>query len=335
MSAPHTELTPTAVTEPGMRGVVRVLGGAGTGKSSLLVRAATAHIAAGCDPESVLLLTGSARLNGKARAAITSALLSAGSRAVVREPLVRTVHSYAFAILRLAAQRNGDPPPRLITSAEQDGIIRERWPATWGTATCHQWRGLPSWAGAEHPRVHQRLRDLLAAAPNAAWILARNALTKLRPARMVAREASSRPTSGSCRCAPPSGWRRLQSPCPRWAPPNWSVPRSRRSQPTRTCWRPAQRVKLPSSARSTRPAGGSPGSACVGGTELTVIAGDASRAVLVIAAPTRRCCAATSRRSSHPVLRCAPVIAGAVTAVARRLPKTRHDVRVTANGQAR
>src|SRR5258705_2541388 len=125
MSAPHTELTPTSLTEPGMRGVVRVLGGAGTGKSGLLIQVATAHIAAGCDPESVLLLTGSARLGSQARAAITSALLSAGSRAVVREPLVRTVHSYAFAVLRLAAQRNGDPPPRLITSAEQDGIIRE------------------------------------------------------------------------------------------------------------------------------------------------------------------------------------------------------------------
>jgi superfamily I DNA/RNA helicase/RecB family exonuclease len=125
MSAPHTELTPTALIEPGMRGVVRVLGGAGTGKSSLLIQTATAYIAAGSDPESVLLLTGSARLGGQARAAITSALLSAGSRSVVREPLVRTVHSYAFAVLRSAAQRNGDPPPRLITSAEQDGIIRE------------------------------------------------------------------------------------------------------------------------------------------------------------------------------------------------------------------
>ena len=125
MSAPHTDLTLTALTEPGMRGVVRVLGGAGTGKSSLLIRTAVAHIAAGADPESVLLLTGSARLGAQARAAITSALLGAGERSVVREPLVRTVHSYAFAVLRLAAQRNGDPPPRLITSAEQDGIIRE------------------------------------------------------------------------------------------------------------------------------------------------------------------------------------------------------------------
>ncbi|WP_006245884.1 ATP-dependent helicase [Mycolicibacterium tusciae] len=125
MSAPHTDLTPKALTEPGMRGVVRVLGGAGTGKSTLLIQTAAAHIAAGTDPESVLLLTGSARLGTQTRAAITSALLESGTRAVVREPLVRTVHSYAFAVLRLAAQRKGDPPPRLITGAEQDGIIRE------------------------------------------------------------------------------------------------------------------------------------------------------------------------------------------------------------------
>ncbi|KUI15449.1 ATP-dependent DNA helicase [Mycobacterium sp. GA-1285] len=125
MSAPHTDLTPSALTDPGTRGVFRVIGGPGTGKSSLLIQTAVAHIAAGMDPESVLLLTGSARLGAQARARITSTLLQAGTRAVVREPLVRTVHSYAFAVLRLAAQRNGDPPPRLITSAEQDGIIRE------------------------------------------------------------------------------------------------------------------------------------------------------------------------------------------------------------------
>jgi superfamily I DNA/RNA helicase/RecB family exonuclease len=116
-----------ALIEPGTRGCVRVLGGPGTGKSTLLVRIAAARIAAGMAPESVLLLTGSARLGARARAAVTSALLDDGTAApvAVREPLVRTVHSYAFAVLRLAAQRNGDPPPRLITSAEQDGIVRE------------------------------------------------------------------------------------------------------------------------------------------------------------------------------------------------------------------
>lgn len=125
MSAPQTDLTTDALGRRDLRGTVRVLGGPGTGKSSLLVDTAVAHIAAGCDPESVLLLTGSARLSAQVRASITSALLGAGGRAAVREPLVRTVHSYAFGVLRLAAQRNGSPPPRLITSAEQDGIIRE------------------------------------------------------------------------------------------------------------------------------------------------------------------------------------------------------------------
>jgi superfamily I DNA/RNA helicase/RecB family exonuclease len=118
-----------AVLDPGLRGTVRVLGGPGTGKSSLLVDAAATRIAAGADPESVLLLTGSGRIGAQARSALTSRLLSArqGSAgpAVIREPLVRSVHSYAFAVLRLAAQRAGGPPPRLVTSAEQDAIIAE------------------------------------------------------------------------------------------------------------------------------------------------------------------------------------------------------------------
>jgi superfamily I DNA/RNA helicase/RecB family exonuclease len=127
MPASHVDLSSAALTEPGLHGTVRLLGGPGTGKSHLLTRIAADRITAGCDPESVLLLTGSARLGMQARAAITSALLGEGTAGpvAVREPLVRTVHSYAFAVLGQAARRNGDPPPRLITSGEQDGIIRE------------------------------------------------------------------------------------------------------------------------------------------------------------------------------------------------------------------
>ncbi|OMB85026.1 ATP-dependent helicase [Mycolicibacterium conceptionense] len=127
MTAQHLQptLAGTELLAPGRDGTVRVLGGPGTGKSTLLINTAVDHITAGTDPESVLLLTGSARMGADARAAITARLLGAGTHGVVREPLVRTVHSYAFAVLRLAAQRNGDPPPRLITTAEQDGIIRE------------------------------------------------------------------------------------------------------------------------------------------------------------------------------------------------------------------
>ncbi|MEE3750685.1 ATP-dependent helicase [Mycobacterium intracellulare] len=119
----------SALLAPGARGVVRVLGGPGTGKSSLLVDAAVAQIDAGMAPESVLLLTGSGRLGMAERSALTTALLrsrpSGPGRVAVSEPLVRTVHGYAYAVLRRAAERAGDAPPRLVTSAEQDAIIRE------------------------------------------------------------------------------------------------------------------------------------------------------------------------------------------------------------------
>ncbi|CAJ1584695.1 ATP-dependent DNA helicase [[Mycobacterium] wendilense] len=142
MATPHTAAATSALPgarcwdpaaaellDPARRGTVRVLGGAGTGTSSLLVDVATARIAAGTDPESVLFLTGSGRISRRTRSALTTALLTAGrlgpGRAAVRQPLVRSVHAYAFGVLRAAAQRVGDPPPRLITSAEQDGVIRE------------------------------------------------------------------------------------------------------------------------------------------------------------------------------------------------------------------
>lgn len=134
------------VLQPGSRGQVRILGGPGTGKSTLLVEAAIAHIAANIAPESVLLLAGSGRIGMRERSALTRAMLASSTTAAVREPLVRTLHSYAYAVLRRAAERAGGPPPRLLTSAEQDAIIREllagdaedanRWPEHLLPALC-------------------------------------------------------------------------------------------------------------------------------------------------------------------------------------------------------
>jgi superfamily I DNA/RNA helicase/RecB family exonuclease len=122
----HTwEAEARAALAPDLRGLMRVLGGPGTGKSSLLVDAAVTQIGLGVDPESVLLLSGSGRIGMRERSRLTTALLRSGPRVAVREPLVRTVHSYAYAVLRRAAERAGDAPPRLVTSAEQDAIIRE------------------------------------------------------------------------------------------------------------------------------------------------------------------------------------------------------------------
>ncbi|TQF73215.1 ATP-dependent helicase [Rhodococcus spelaei] len=104
----------------------QVLGGPGTGKTSLLVDLAVSRIAGpDGDPESVLVLTHSRKAATAVREAITAGLLGAGSSRATREPLVRTVHSYAFAVLRLQAAAHSNPPPRLITGAEQDAVLRE------------------------------------------------------------------------------------------------------------------------------------------------------------------------------------------------------------------
>ncbi len=55
-----------------------MLGGPGTGKSSLLVDAAVAAIGGGVDPESVLLLTGSGRIRDTGAQHVDKALLRSG-----------------------------------------------------------------------------------------------------------------------------------------------------------------------------------------------------------------------------------------------------------------
>ncbi|MFC0314058.1 ATP-dependent helicase [Gordonia phosphorivorans] len=107
----------------------RVRGGPGTGKTALLVDVAVARLLDdAADPESVLVLTANRRSATAVRTEITRRVLAAGQSrtgAALREPLVRTVHSYAFAVLRLQASAHGNPPPRLITGSEQDVILRE------------------------------------------------------------------------------------------------------------------------------------------------------------------------------------------------------------------
>src|SRR5699024_4759740 len=110
------------------QGFTRVLGSAGTGKTSLLAELATHRIQqAATDPGRVLVLTGSRRAADSVRGAITRRLTLRADDALptVREPLVRTVHSYAFGILRLRAARRHAPAPRLLSAPEQDVIVRE------------------------------------------------------------------------------------------------------------------------------------------------------------------------------------------------------------------
>ncbi|MEU9804612.1 ATP-dependent DNA helicase [Mycobacterium sp. NPDC050853] len=111
--------------DPARQGRFVVVGGSGTGKTSLLVDIVAARIAAGTSPESVLVLTGSARASADLRTRISAEVFERRADIAIREPMVRTVHSYAFAVLAAHAARQGNPPPRLITAAEQDSIVRE------------------------------------------------------------------------------------------------------------------------------------------------------------------------------------------------------------------
>ncbi|MET8150496.1 UvrD-helicase domain-containing protein [Actinoplanes sp. NPDC049668] len=102
-------------------GPLLVVGGPGTGKTTVLVESVAQRIASGVDPERILVLTfgrrGATALRDRIEARI------AGSS--FHEPLVRTFHAYAFGLLRRAAAERGEPSPRLLTGPEQDLIIRE------------------------------------------------------------------------------------------------------------------------------------------------------------------------------------------------------------------
>jgi superfamily I DNA/RNA helicase/RecB family exonuclease len=114
-----------ALEHPG--GFLRVLGGPGTGKSALLAELAADRVLnRGVAPENVLVLTASRTAAASARSEITRQLTGDGGQLrTAGEPLVRTVHSYAFAVLRTQAVLAEAPPPRLLSGPEQDAMVRD------------------------------------------------------------------------------------------------------------------------------------------------------------------------------------------------------------------
>ncbi|WP_431928403.1 ATP-dependent helicase [Amycolatopsis tucumanensis] len=142
------------------RGFVRVLGGPGTGKTTLITSAAAARISGGADPESLLVLTASRRAANALRAEITRRVTAGdGVPRTIREPIVRTVHSYAFSLLRLQAGLQDVPAPRLLSSPEQDVVVRDLLAGDLA-------EGAPDWPEQLRPALAvpgfaEELRDLL------------------------------------------------------------------------------------------------------------------------------------------------------------------------------
>jgi superfamily I DNA/RNA helicase/RecB family exonuclease len=96
-----------------------IYGGPGTGKTTTLIESVISRVAAGVDPNSILILTYGRQSASSLRDAIA---LRAGSTSF--EPLARTFHALAFSILneKLSAE---NARYVLISGAEQDAAIAE------------------------------------------------------------------------------------------------------------------------------------------------------------------------------------------------------------------
>lgn len=146
-------------------GFVRVLGGPGTGKTTLLAEVAAERIlSGGVEPDRLLVLTANRRAATQLRSSITALLTRSSDQdgaalRTAREPLVRTVHSYAFSVLRLQAVLHDLPRPRLLAGPDQDAVIRELLAGDLA-AGAHHWPAHLRPALAM-PGFAEELRDLL------------------------------------------------------------------------------------------------------------------------------------------------------------------------------
>ena len=96
-----------------------VLGGPGTGKTTVLVESALARVADAQDPNSILMIT-----YGRERASELRDAVALRTTAIMKEPIARTFHSLAFSILKMKAAETSSEPI-LMSGPEQESFIRD------------------------------------------------------------------------------------------------------------------------------------------------------------------------------------------------------------------
>jgi superfamily I DNA/RNA helicase/RecB family exonuclease len=161
---PASPPTGAPVLDAGQRAVVehrgpvlRVLGGPGTGTSTVAVEVVADRVAKGeVRPDACLVLAPTRLAAGRLRDAVTARL-----GGTTTTPLARSHQSLGFGILREAAALAGEPPPRLLSGPEQDVILGELLAGHAAGATPR-----PPWPAALHLALATRtfraeLRDLL------------------------------------------------------------------------------------------------------------------------------------------------------------------------------
>lgn len=127
VGAPATSLDPLSYDDVQRaviaheEGLLRVLGGPGTGKTTIVTEATAARLNAGAPADSVLALT-----FGRRAAAVLRDEITRRSTVALQSPPVRSFESFAWGVLDRASRNNPEwQRPRLITGPEQDLIIRE------------------------------------------------------------------------------------------------------------------------------------------------------------------------------------------------------------------
>ncbi|MGW5239599.1 ATP-dependent helicase [Monashia sp. NPDC004114] len=101
--------------------VLRVLGGPGTGKSTVAVEVVVDAVRRqGLRADACLLLTSSRSAAAGLRQSVTARLDGTST-----ESLARTWQAFGFGVLRAEAALRGDPAPRLLNGPEQDVILRD------------------------------------------------------------------------------------------------------------------------------------------------------------------------------------------------------------------
>lgn len=146
-------------------GTFVVKGGPGAGRSSFLRDVARAEIMSGTNPDSILFLTASKEAAARTNRWLLSAIEQGfdndiAAERVFSEPIARSVHSFAFAVLRhQAAHTPGALAPRLLTGAEHDSLVRDMLHE-------HSERGADIWPERLRPALTtlgfaRQLRDFL------------------------------------------------------------------------------------------------------------------------------------------------------------------------------
>jgi superfamily I DNA/RNA helicase/RecB family exonuclease len=128
-----------------------IMGGPGSGKTSVLIEAAIARINEGQDPNSILVLT-----FGRERASELRDAIALRTSQTMLEPLARTFHALAHSILKAEGHN-----PILLSGPEQEGWIRQLVDGI-------------EWPDELKPALHTRgfvreLRDLMLRATERGW----------------------------------------------------------------------------------------------------------------------------------------------------------------------